>query len=252
MSLRRGRVLEFDPDLGAALHSDAFSQARERVTAQVIPVDPRRGRGPADLLEADDQLGVLVVQGVLLQRLRLAGRNTVDLVGPGDVIRPWPTVDEYAELFAASHWQVLPPVALLGLDRRFLREASSWPELLIALSERSARHARSLALRLAISQIPLLVSRVRVMLWHLAERFGRVDREGILIPLRLSHEVIAELVSARRETVSRGLKALAERDMVVPVHGGWRLCGSPPSELVISPLSRTSHDAGQRRAAGHR
>lgn len=237
MTPGRIRILEADQDLGAALDGAAFVAASERCTAQWTALGPGRRWSPRDPLEGADQLGLLVVRGVLLYRLGLSGRETVDLVGPGDVIRPWPALDEYAELFTESRWQVLEPVELAGLDRRFLREVAPWPELLVALSERTARHARSLTIRLAISQIPQFTSRVQVMLWQLADRFGRVDRNGILVPLRLSHEVIAELVSVRRETVSRRLKELAERGVVVPDRRGWRLCGAPPAELLA--LGRT-------------
>jgi hypothetical protein len=79
---------------------------------------------------------------VLLYRLRLAGRETIDLMGAGDLLRPWPPVDEYAELFTASRWKVLESAELAVLDIRFLREAAPWPELLIALGERLACVAR--------------------------------------------------------------------------------------------------------------
>jgi CRP/FNR family cyclic AMP-dependent transcriptional regulator len=168
--------------------------------------------------------------------LRFADHEAVDLIGPGDLIRPWPALDAYAELFVDSRWQVFDTVELAGLDRRFLHEAQPWPEVMIALSERAARHGRSLVLRLAMSQIWPVAARVHVALWHLADRFGRVDSGGVLVPLRLSHEVIAELVGVHRETVSRSLKELAERGVVVRDRRGWRLCGGSPAELL--PLER--------------
>jgi CRP/FNR family cyclic AMP-dependent transcriptional regulator len=129
---------------------------------------------------------------------------------------------------------VLEPAELAVLDVRFMHEAAAWPELLIALTERMSWHARSLELRLAISQIPRLSSRLQLMLWHLADRFGRVDRHGVLVPLHLSREVLAELVGARREPVSRRLRELAERGVVLPDARGWRLRGPPPRELLAS------------------
>lgn len=130
---------------------------------------------------------------------------------------------------------------LAVLDSRFLREAAPWPELLIALAERMSWHARAFELRLAISQIPQLSSRLQVMLWHLADRFGRVDRHGVLVPLRLSRQVLAELVGAHREPVSRRLRELAERGAVVPDPRGWRLSGAPPRELL--PIGQGTVDS---------
>jgi CRP/FNR family transcriptional regulator, cyclic AMP receptor protein len=243
MTSRRVRVLELDQDLGAALDEDAYSRARESCTAQMIALPPGRRWSGLDPLDAFEHLGLLVVHGVLLYRLRLASRETVDLVGAGDLIRPWPPVDEYAELFTASRWQVLEPAELAALDMRFLREASAWPELLIALAERMSWHARSLELRLAITQMPQLRSRLQVMLWHLADRFGRVDRHGVIVPLHLSREVLAELVGARREAVSRQMKELAKGGAVVSDRRGWRLCGAPPPELLAIEKMRASQAA---------
>lgn len=239
-SLRSIRVLELDPELGTALDEDAFVQARKRCTAQTVSLAASR-RWSVDPGDALEHIGLLVLRGVLLYRLPLAGRETIDLVGAGDLVRPWPPVDEYAELFTASRWQVLESAELAVLDIRFLREAARWPELLIALTERMSWHARSLELRLAISQMPQLSSRLQVMLWHLADRFGRVDRQGVLVPLHLSREVLAELIGARREAVSRRLKELADLGAVVPDRRGWRLGGLPPPELsAIEPHGR--HD----------
>jgi CRP/FNR family cyclic AMP-dependent transcriptional regulator len=228
---RRVRVLDVDRELGGGLGRDAYRTARARCTAQAIDLSAGKRWLTLDPIAASEHIGLLMIHGVLLYRLRLAGRVTVDLVGAGDLIRPWPPVDEYAELFAASRWQVLETAELAALDTRFVREAAPWPELLIALTERMSWHSRSLALRLAISQMPKLTSRLRVMLWHLADRFGRVDRYGVLLPLRLSRQVLAELVGADRVSVSRRLKELVERGLVLPDPHGWRLSGPPPQEL---------------------
>jgi CRP/FNR family transcriptional regulator, cyclic AMP receptor protein len=227
----RVRVLDLDKDLGGLVDGASYASACERCTARAIEVPAGRCWSMLDPLDAAEHLGLLVLHGVLLYRLRLAGRETVDLVGTGDLIRPWFPLDEYAELFTSSRWEVLEPAGVAALDLHFVREASRWPELLVALTERTAWHARSLELRLAISQMRQLSSRLQVMLWHLADRFGRVDREGVLVPLPLSREVLAKLVGARRESVSRGLKQLAAEGKVVPDPRGWRLCGTPPGEL---------------------
>lgn len=233
---RRASVIDLDPGLASGLPDEAVTDARATVSAEVIAIDRGRRWNAFDPLEATDRLGLLVVGGVLACRVRPAGRETVDLFASGDLIRPWAPLDEYDELFTETRWQVLQPVQLAVLDRRFLLEAARWPELQIALSERTAQHARSLALRLAINQIPQVASRVQVMLWHLADRFGRVDRDGVLVPLRLSHVLIAGLVGARREVVGRNLKLLEERGVVVPDGRGWRLHDAPPAELAaVSP-----------------
>jgi CRP/FNR family transcriptional regulator, cyclic AMP receptor protein len=232
MPSARIRVLELDRDLAGALDDDAYTRARERCTAPAMALPAGRRWSPLNLREPLVSLGLLVLRGVLVHRLRLVDRETADLVGTGDLIRPWPPSDEYGELFTASTWQVIEDAEVAALDLDFLRVASAWPELLVALVERTAWHARSLELRLAISQIPQLSIRLQIMLWHLADRFGRVDRDGVLIPLQLSRGILGQLVGVRREPVSRRLKELADRGVVMRDRRGWRLCGPPPAELA--------------------
>jgi CRP/FNR family cyclic AMP-dependent transcriptional regulator len=224
----RIRILEQDPDLAAQLHGDAIESARQRCTAELISLPA----GPVSegLTEPDaaKYFGLVVLQGILLHQLTVAGRETVDVRGRGDLIQPWPTADEHDDLVSASRWQALQPASLAGLDRRFMQESSPWPELGIRLAARVARHTRRLSLRLAVAQIPQVPDRLQIMLWELADRFGYVDTRGVVLPLRLSHRLLAELVSSRRETVSRGLSELRSRGLVVPDPRGFRLCGTPP------------------------
>lgn len=224
----RIRVLEMDPDLAVRVGRETLDSARERCTAQWIPLPADPVSEPLSDPSTSDYLGLLVLQGVLLYRLTVAGRETVDLVGPGDLVQTWPSVDEYADLVIGSRWQALEPVVLAGLDRRFMRESAPWPELAIGLAARAAAHARWLALRLAVAQIPQVSSRLEIMLWQLADRFGYVDPSGIVIPLQLSHQLLGELVGARRETVSRWLGDLRSRGLVFTDPRGFRLSGTPP------------------------
>jgi CRP-like cAMP-binding protein len=238
MSSDRVRVLALDPDLATLLGREAFRQARERCTAEFISLPA--GRLPQPQAAPNGYLGLLVLRGVLLCRLRVAGRETADVIGPGDVIRPRRLDREWPELFSTTLWRALGPVDLARLDRRFMRESAEWPEVGIALAERVADHAWSLSVRLAVAQIPQVSLRLQIVLWELADRFGYVDRDGIVVPLRLSHQVIAELVSARREAVSRRLMELRDRGVVVPDRGGWRLCGTrPDSPEAVSAVPQT-------------
>ncbi len=55
-----------------------------------------------------------------------------------------------------------------------------------------------------------------MLLWHLADRWGRVRSEGVVLPLRLTHSVLADLVAARRPTVTTSLSELARQELVEP------------------------------------
>lgn len=70
-----------------------------------------------------------------------------------------------------------------------------------------------------------------MLFWHLADRWGRVRPDGLIVPLRLTHTILADLVAARRPTVSVSLSDLTKRGLVVSTEDGWLLSGKPPSEL---------------------
>jgi DNA-binding IclR family transcriptional regulator len=70
---------------------------------------------------------------------------------------------------------------------------------------------------------------VHLLLWHLADRFRRSHPEGVVLPLPLSHELLAQLVGAQRPSVSRALKELERAGVVARrPDGSWWLGGEPP------------------------
>ena len=48
-----------------------------------------------------------------------------------------------------------------------------------------------------------------LLFWHLADRWGRVRPDGIVVPLPVTHDVIAQVVGAQRPTVTGALQRLA-------------------------------------------
>jgi CRP-like cAMP-binding protein len=79
-----------------------------------------------------------------------------------------------------------------------------------------------------------------MLLWHLASRWGRVRGDGVTVPIKLTHSVLADLVAARRPTVTTALSELSKRGAVQPVTEGWLLRGQPPGDFV-----RISHSSNQ-------
>jgi CRP-like cAMP-binding protein len=70
-----------------------------------------------------------------------------------------------------------------------------------------------------------------MLLWQLAGRWGRVTGEGVRLPLPLSHGTLAELVAARRPSVTTALGRLVAEGVVRDERGGWLLQGERPAEL---------------------
>jgi CRP-like cAMP-binding protein len=94
------------------------------------------------------------------------------------------------------------------------------------------QRARHLAVNMAIVNQPRVDVRLHMLLWHLAGRWGRVRSDATVLPVRLTHAVLAQLVAARRPTVSSALSDLARRGLVVNQADEWVLTGEPPGELL--------------------
>ena len=106
---------------------------------------------------------------------------------------------------------LLSPSSFAVLDRRFAAELARWPEVTAALFDRLSERSLRLATTQAISQLTRVDRRLKALLWHLAERWGRVSGDGVVVPLALTHRILGQLVGARRPTVSTALGELAER-----------------------------------------
>ncbi len=119
---------------------------------------------------------------------------------------------------------------------------AAYPQLTGALVARAVQRSRSMAVNMAIIHQARVNVRLLMLLWHLADRWGRVRSEGVLLPLRLTHSVLADLVAARRPTVTSSLSELARQELVEPQTRGWLLLGEPPSELL--ELERVHAGAG--------
>ena len=204
-----GRValLDVDPDLAAAVPADRIAGLRNELTAAVY----RLGRGalpePPARPEGEVHLGFLVLKGMLLREVSVCGRPTAELVGPGDIVRPWRS-EESAMLQVSVKWTVLEQALLADLGPSFSMRISGRPELLDNLIGRTVARAESLAIQRSIASHVRVDVRVLAFLWHLAERYGVVVPDAVRVNVPLTHSVLARLVGARRPTVTTALQRL--------------------------------------------
>jgi CRP-like cAMP-binding protein len=82
--------------------------------------------------------------------------------------------------------------------------------------------------------------RLHMLFWHLAARWGRVRGDGVTVPLRLTHTVLADLVAARRPTVTTALSELSRQGLVRSVDDGWLLSGEPPGDGITIQAAQLS------------
>jgi CRP-like cAMP-binding protein len=174
-----------------------------------------------------------MLEGLLARDLLLAGTTATDLFGEGDVLQPWvPTRDDGLIRYHVQ-WHVLVPVRVAILDGPFARMLASWPSVMGGLLERAVRRVQRMSIHQALLQLSPVETRLLVLFWHLAERWGHVTPDGITVRLRVSHEVLGQLVGSRRASVTTALRRIDESGQIVrKADGSWLLRGSPPDELA--------------------
>jgi CRP-like cAMP-binding protein len=127
---------------------------------------------------------------------------------------------------------VLEPTRLAVLDHGLVTRIAAWPQIGVELFARGTRRAHSLAVALAISHHQRVNDRLLLTLWHAAERWGRVTRDGLMLPLPLPHQRLADLVGAHRPSVTSAMGELVRAGLVSRREDGvWVLHGSPPEQL---------------------
>jgi CRP/FNR family transcriptional regulator, cyclic AMP receptor protein len=107
---------------------------------------------------------------------------------------------------------------------------------------RSIQRSRSLTFHMALSHLTRVDVRLLALFWHLADRWGRVGREGTLVPLRLTHATLAQLVGAQRPSVTSALRTLEQRGLLRRLPEGWLLLGDPPGDPERA-LEANAHEA---------
>jgi CRP/FNR family transcriptional regulator, cyclic AMP receptor protein len=170
---------------------------------------------------------------------------STELLGPGDVLRPWRLRDGSNLLEHEVRWSVLATSRIALLDRRFAVQLTHYPEVNAAILDRLTERSLRLAVTQAISQLNRVDRRLLALFWHLAERWGRMTTGGVAVPMTLSHRMLGQLIGARRPTVSTALGELAKNDELVRRDDGtWLLTGppvgvpAPELERVIPPRRR--------------
>jgi CRP-like cAMP-binding protein len=238
------RLLEAEPELALGLTPEQEAQARRHVVAALESLPPGPWEPEPSYGTDAGFLGLLVIDGMIARDVELGGRRCSELLGPGDVLRPTDYDDiDMASVPSEAAWTVLEPTRVAILDRRFAAVACRWPELVARLIGRTLRRSRWLAILLTISSMPRVDARVHALLWHLADRWGRVTLDGVVVPVRLTHDMIGRLVGAHRPSVTTALSELTRAGRISRQTDGWLLRGNPPETIDPTPRSQTSYRA---------
>lgn len=214
-------LLRVDAGLRAAVPAEELAVAERVVVAPCRRLRPGTWT-PEELDVEADAFAALLVDGVVTRETTIAGRRTADLLGPGDVVHPWRAFD--APLPSTSRWASDSAALLAVLDGRFMAAARRWPQLFEVVHERLADQLERAAGRAAIMALPRVEQRVLGLFWQLADRWGKVRPEGVVVELGLTHALIGQLIGAQRPTVSLALQALAgDGALRRDAQGAWLL-----------------------------
>lgn len=156
----------------------------------------------------------LIVDGLVLKETTLARRAALELLGPGDLLAPPLTAARQIESRAVSRYLAHGRASLAAIEVHFRYAAVRWPGIADFLHDRLARQTHHASMHLAMLHLPRIADRVTALFADLAERFGRVTADSILIDLRLTHDLIGGLVGGRRSTVTLALQELASQGLV--------------------------------------
>jgi CRP-like cAMP-binding protein len=232
------KVFDIDPGLLSEVPATAARVVRERGIADSLVLPAGRWTPPSGEELCRGAIGLLVLDGLLSRTIRFAELESPELVGAGDLLRPWEE-ERSASLDFTTEWRVLERATVAVLDAAFARRMSRVPGLASGLLERTVERSRWLAFQLAIAHVRRAEPRVMMLLWHMADRWGRVTPAGVVVPLRLTHTAIAHLICMRRPTVSATLVDLVRNgELVRNDDGGWTLTGAPPDLATVTRTKR--------------
>ena len=197
------------PEIAAFIPPGDLHLARRALLVPVVRADDE------DLFDvlgprAHAMFTVLVVEGVVVKTTTLAGRSALELLGAGDLLAPPLSAARQVESPAVSRYTAYGCASIAVLDDRFRQATQRWPGLSDCLHEHLGRQTHRASRHLAILHLPRVEDRIVALFAELAERFGRMTSDGVVIDLPLTHQTIGDLVGSRRPTISLALHALAE------------------------------------------
>jgi CRP/FNR family cyclic AMP-dependent transcriptional regulator len=227
----RAIVADIDPDLVGTLPAVKLEPARSASVAAVITVQPGEWDTAAEADQAQGGYGLLVLDGLLVRRVGFDGRFGAELLGAGDLLRPWETDGAAGgTLPFETTWRVMVTTRAAVLDLAWASRMASFPQVGGCLAGRALARSQRLATSMAIVQLPRLDDRLWMLFWELADRYGRVHSDGVHLDLPLTHELLSHLAAARRPSVSGALTRLAEQGRLVRSGRAWVLTGEPPED----------------------
>lgn len=197
---------------------DVFSGlgAKER-EALLVGAQEREYRRRRPVLGAHSSANqLLVVTRGALKTIREDQPNQrliLEFLGPGDLIGEESVLMSGDSEFAAMTVENSSVLAIPADNVRRLLDTS--PRFCRALAALAMARARAFRERLYFLTAAPVQVRLAALLHQLARRFGKRDRKGTLIALRVTHQDLADYIGASRETVTIFLAGLKAKGIII-------------------------------------
>ncbi|HEX8122835.1 MAG TPA: Crp/Fnr family transcriptional regulator [Solirubrobacteraceae bacterium] len=216
-------LLDVMPALSRAIGPDDHDAARQAMVAPVLTYEA----GGVPVTEIARAVGhpaaLLLVDGLVLRRTRLSERAASEILGRGDVLAVAGSEDS-SSLGASIEHSVYRRATIAVLSDRFWHAARRWPPLHDMIHAQLASQIGRASRNLAILHLSRVDERLKAVFVDLADRWGRVTVDGVVLDLELTHDLLGQLAGARRPTVSLALAELATAgDVVRRDDGSWVL-----------------------------
>ena len=141
-----------------------------------------------------------------------ARHRTVTLMEEGDVLLP--AAESWMSVGPRLRGRALETSVVLLVDSPRFEAWLTEPRIAANLVRVLAAQVADRELAVAIALEPRVERRLLLKLRQLAERFGRVTPQGVRLDLRLTHQQLAEMVGAVRESVTIALGKLVQSDEI--------------------------------------
>lgn len=233
--LSRLCVLDAEPELADGIEPSDLPAARAAASATAWLLPRGRWRAEPWMFDERESLGLLVIDGLIARHLAVGRIEAVELIGPGDVLRPWVGLSGEISNQVCEHWMTASRTRLGSLDSAFATSVARWPTIAARINDRVARRADWVALASAVHGMRRIEDRLLSILWLYADRWGRVTPEGVVLELTLTHSLLGAVIGARRPSVTTALKTLeAAGSLVRRSDRSWLLRGGRPAPLSIA------------------
>jgi hypothetical protein len=218
-------IFKEDPDLIRVLSPEDRRLVGELFRARVVTVAQWPPRLPS--FDSHRTFGLLVLDGLLGRRLCIGRGATTQLIGVGDIVRPWESPPE-SPIEPKLDWRVFVTARLAVLDARITYLMGRRPELVVAFASRLQQGSYAAALQTAIGHMPRVEDRLLTCFGYMAGRWGRVTGQGVCIPFRLTHQILGEIIGAQRSTVSLGMSHLRGTGAIARTADGFYVLPGGP------------------------